>query len=496
MPTASNDHEPAPDLRAEAEKIESDANGQSPEGVEAFAPAAAGAAGGARKRPERRPDDSARSSRRRLARSLARSLVAVLVGSLVLRVAAQTMGQMLQFYLAEIDRSYYAISHEARGFITASFFVTELLGSLVLGAMSDRYGRKLFIVLGPLFGAVAVQMTSMTVAIWLLVITRLLEGLSTASAIPATLGYISEATTKRPSLRARIVGLFEITLVGGIALGAVVGGYLWENFGKPAEVAGLRLISPAFSINGLIYLISLAIFAWGLSDIKRRPDRAAPRHGMQHKLGRYREVLKSPHVWKFVPAWLAVNSILGLWINHSVGLMTGKDHYDDQLFTGNIAADKFGYVFGILAVVFALGLLAWSLILGRYRKTSVMIVSTGGLFITLITVYGLNHLGTFSHPLYYPLLGGLVVGLVVLSGFTPAALTYLADVTESHREDRGTIMGLYSVFLGVGQVIGTTVGGFFATAAGIDGLLLLSAILGVIMVFTLVALRNQERAAR
>ena len=39
-----------------------------------------------------------------------------------------------------------------------------------------------------------VQITSMTVAIWLLVFTRLLEGLSTASAIPATLSYISEAT--------------------------------------------------------------------------------------------------------------------------------------------------------------------------------------------------------------------------------------------------------------------------------------------------------------
>jgi MFS family permease len=445
-------------------------------------------------RSPRRPQErSPRSPRRRVAALLFRSLIAVLVGSLVLRIAAQTMGQMLQFYLAEIDRSYYAISHTSRGFITASFFATELLGSLVLGAMSDRYGRKLFIVLGPLFGAVAVQITSMTIAIWLLVITRLLEGLSTASSIPATLGYISEATTKRPTLRARIVGLFEITLVGGIALGALIGGRLWEHFSKPMDVAGFDLISPAFSVNGLIYLVSLAIFVWGLKDIRRRPARASSARGLGAKLSHYRAILRSPHVWKFVPAWLAINSILGLWINHSVGLMTGKDHYSDQLFTGNIAPEKFGSVFAILAVIFALGLFAWSLFLGRYRKTSVMIVATGGLFITLITVYGLNHLGTFSSPLYYPLMGALLVGLLVLSGFTPAALTYLADVTEVHKEDRGSIMGLYSVFLGIGQVIGTTAGGFFATAAGIDGLLLLSGILGAIMFLTLVALRKQEQ---
>ena len=73
---------------------------------------------------------------------------------------------------------------------------------------------------------------------------------------------------ERPGLRARIVGLFEITLVGGMAAGSIVGGYLWKYFGTPIE--GIPLVSPAFSINGLIYLISLAVFVWGLKDIKRR----------------------------------------------------------------------------------------------------------------------------------------------------------------------------------------------------------------------------------
>src|SRR5712692_9626008 len=74
----------------------------------------------------------------RLPTTLARSLAAVLVGSLILRLAAQTMGQMTQFYLDHISRSsFYHISHTTRGYVLASFFVTELLGSLFLGAMSD-----------------------------------------------------------------------------------------------------------------------------------------------------------------------------------------------------------------------------------------------------------------------------------------------------------------------------------------------------------------------
>ena len=44
-----------------------------------------------------------------------------------------------------------------------------------------------------------------------------------------------------------------------------------------------------------------------------------------------------------------------------------------------------------------------------------------------------------------------------MSGATPAALGLLADITESYPADRGAIMGLYSVFLGVGQILGALV---------------------------------------
>ncbi|HJQ67615.1 MAG TPA: MFS transporter [Blastocatellia bacterium] len=431
--------------------------------------------------------------RARLTRAIIRSLVAVLVGSLILRVAAETMNHMLQLYFKEINDNHYPLSYTVMGFITASFFISELLGAPILGALSDRYGRKIFILLGPLFGAIAVQITSMTVLIWLLVITRLLEGLSTASSVPSTLGYISEATSGRPALRARIVGLFEITLVGGMAAGSIVGGYLWKYFGTPVE--GIPLVSPAFSINGLIYLVSLAVFAWGLKDIARRAGAQASAKGARAKLDHYLSIIKEPAVWKFIPAWLAVFAIIGMWSNLVVRLLTDKSSYNNQVLMGNYSPDKIGIGKAILFVIFALGIVGWSFILGRYRKTSVMLVSMGGLFVTLLSAYGLNHLESFSSPLHYPLIIALALAVLVLSGFTPAALTYLADVTESHTEDRGSIMGLYSVFLGVGQLIGTTTGGYFADWSGIDGLLLLSAIFGLITCFILVALRAQESTA-
>jgi MFS family permease len=442
------------------------------------------------------PEEAKRAAPRpRLTRALIRSLIAIIIGSLILRLASQTTGQMLQFYFSHIHKNYYHLSHTLTGFITASFFITELFGSLILGAMSDRYGRRLFILLGPVFGLVAVQMTSMTVVLWLLVITRLLEGLSTASSVPATLGYISEATVGRPALRARVIGLFEITLVGGIALGASVGGYLWRFFGHRATVLGVELTSPAFSINGLIYLVSLFIFAWGLKDLKRPPGLIAGGHSKFHH---YRAVLRSRRVWLFIPAWLAIFSIIGVWINNSIRLLTGDERREGQLLMGHVSTVQFGNGLAALAIIFAAGILIWSFIMARYRKTSVMLTAVGGLFILLGTVYGLNHLGSFASPLYYPLMALLLLGVVLLSGFTPAALTYLADVTESYAEDRGSIMGLYSVFLGVGQLLGAMTGGYFAEQRGIDGLLWLSAAFGIITLLSLLLLRHKhpQEAAR
>ena len=433
--------------------------------------------------------------KRRLLGALLRSLIAVLVGSLILRLASHAMGQMTQFYLDHISDHYYHISFTTRGYVIASFFVTELVGSLVLGAMSDRYGRKVFILLGPLLGAIAVQLTAMTSLLWVLVFARLLAGLSTGSSVPATLGYISDVTVGRPSLRARIVGLFEITLVGGFALGAFFAGYLWKFFGTPRTVLGLELLAPAFSINGMFFLFALAIFAWGFRDKRRRPRSASgaqPHISARKKLAHYYEVFKSPSVRMFSPAWLAIFSIVGVWTNHSVGLFTGRGDFKGQLLMGSITPEKFGNGSAVLLALFAGGVLAWSFVLARYRKTSVMLASTLALFALLLTVFGLNHLDSLSGAIYYLLLGLLLVEVLVLSGFTPAALTYLADVTEKYAADRGSIMGLYSVFLGIGQLVGTSLGGYFADWNGVDGLLLLSAILGAITAFSLRSLRKLE----
>jgi predicted MFS family arabinose efflux permease len=123
-----------------------------------------------------------------------------------------------------------------------------------------------------------------------------------------------------------------------------------------------------------------------------------------------------------------------------------------------------------------------------------LLLGVGAFVLMTLDVLAINHLGGTSTTLLVALVGIAVVALFMMSGATPAALGLLADVSEGFEEDRSAIMGLYSVFLGLGQVIGAVIGGVAASWKGIDGLIVATAGLLVIGIVTLLNLRAHEGA--
>ena len=87
-------------------------------------------------------------------------------------------------------------------------------------------------------------------------------------------------------------------------------------------------------------------------------------------------------------------------------------------------------------------------------------------------------------------------GLFVLAGATPAAIGLLADISEGYPADRGLIMGLYSVFLALGQIAGSLVGGAAAEFACVDGLLIATLVLLAVALPPVLGLRRDEHRVR
>ena len=88
----------------------------------------------------------------------------------------------------------------------------------------------------------------------------------------------------------------------------------------------------------------------------------------------------------------------------------------------------------------------------------------------------------------------IAIALVLVeAGFTPAAFAHLAELTVPVDASRGAALGLYSVLLGAGQLVGNLLGGPFSARWQMDGVLVLTALLALV---SLVGVARMEPASR
>lgn len=416
-----------------------------------------------------------------------RSILAVLFGTFTLRFSTGLTGGLLVYYLADLPKhGGEQVSAWAVGLLTATYFAAELVLSPMFGVLSDRLGAHRVMQWGPIFGGFAVIMTALTTNLPLLGVTRWLEGAAAGASIPSILGYIAVATSRDDALRGRTVARFEAATLAGIGIGIVVAGPAWELLARWAFIA-----------NAGIYLASYSIYRWGVAEIAAGAAQiasgAAPaRRGFD--LSRYRRVIGSPRVWLLAPTWIALNAVVGSWTTQSVFQLVREPsaRFSDQLLMGGFSPNQVSLGMAVALLVFFGGLLYWGGRFRRFRRTTIIVIGIAGGLLMIGSIFGLNHSATSGPLVQGPLAVTMLVGLFVLAGATPAALGLLADISESHPEDRGAIMGLYSVFLAVGQIVGALAGGGAAEWLGIDGLLIASLGLLAIAVLPARALRSSE----
>ncbi|HSL98113.1 MAG TPA: MFS transporter, partial [Candidatus Deferrimicrobiaceae bacterium] len=249
-------------------------------------------------------------------------------------------------------------------------------------------------------------------------------------------------------------------------------------------------------LNGLFYGVSLAIYRYG---VDRRLDAAPDEQALEGRgldLGRYRRILGQSHVWLLAPTWIAINAVLGLFTPQTIFQLVQREDPDprfaDQLLMGGFEPVQISIGLAIGGLLFFAGLIYWGNRFKSLRRTTIILYGLGGGAVLVVGAIGINHSAGFA-SVGIAIFGiPAVLGLFVLAGATPAAIGLLADVTEAYPEDRGAIMGLYSVFLGLGQIGGSLIAGVVADAFGLDGIFAASLVLLGIAVAPLVALRRHE----
>ena len=411
-----------------------------------------------------------------------RSLWAVIVGTFTLRFSTGLTGTLLVYYLADLPaHGGEVVSPLVVGVFGAVFFAAELLLSPAFGSLGDRVGYHRVMELGPFFGFVAVILTGLTTNTFLLGITRALEGASSAASIPSILGYIALVTAGDVALRGKASARFEAATLAGLGAGMVVAGPLWT------------LVGPvSFFLNAGVYVGSWAIYRFGVRDA--RADHAVHHEHRPGSPRRYVAILRASHVWLLAPTWIAVNAAIGLWTGQSIFQLVREPppEFADQALMGGFSPIAISAGFVVAGVVFFAGLIWWGNRFRMFRRTTIIGLGVAGGAALAIAGLVVNHGADASWLVLAAALVVAAAGLFVLAGATPAALGLLADMSEAYPHDRGAIMGLYSVFLALGQIGGSLLGGVAADLRGIDGLLIATLVLLAVAVLPLWRLRAYE----
>lgn len=139
----------------------------------------------------------------------------------------------------------YSSDALAVGLLSLSYAAAQFVAAPVLGALSDRYGRRPLLVLSVLGSAVGYVLFGLAGSLAMLFVARIVDGF-TGGNISIAQAYIADVTP--PKDRARNFGLIGAAFGLGFIMGPALGGALSQiSLHAPAFVAAfLSLVTAAF----------------------------------------------------------------------------------------------------------------------------------------------------------------------------------------------------------------------------------------------------------
>ncbi|HLZ20613.1 MAG TPA: MFS transporter [Ktedonobacterales bacterium] len=312
------------------------------------------------------------------------------------------------------------------GLIITVYALAQFLFTPLLGALSDRYGRRPIIIWSLLIEAAAFALTALAGTLPMLFAARFIGGLG-ASNIGSAQAVVADVTP--PEGRARGMGLIGAAIGMGFVVGPAIGGVLaGHGSGLPFWIAmGIALV------NALLVLSLLPE-----THVRRKAPALATTHN-QHQvafLGGWQRALRSPVVARliaitliFTLAFTAMEAVFPLFTQKMFGWTAMQN----------------GYIFtfvGVVVMVMQGGLVGR--LVKRFGERNVLISGLVMLAVGLLLL-------PFSSTLAV-----LLVALAILSAgdgmVTPtnSALLSLASPADAQGETLGVAQGVG----GLGRILG------------------------------------------
>jgi len=347
----------------------------------------------------------------------------------------------LPIYLPKQELSNFVV-----GLIAAAYPVAETISGPGIGILADRFGRRRWIYIGLTISTMALFAFTLNNEVWYLIVIHAIQGVAAAMIIVSSLAMVTDVSTV--SSRGREMGVYDFSNLGGYVAGILMAGLL----------ARTNSLVASFYLGSALVGIA-AVFAY--FKIKQEPQR---KHPALSPLVTIRFLLRNRHAAAMFPIWLCVTTFVG------TGLTFGPRIGPSPLLTS--------FFLSGIVLILALTQPFFGHLSDKYGRERLMMLgmlSLIGLFATVIAMLR----GGLKFVLVAPFLAVFGVGSFA---FAPAALATLGDFAPEG--GRGTTMGVYSVVISLGTVIGPLLGGYLLDRYGLSSLFYV----GLLILITALAL--------
>ena len=310
------------------------------------------------------------------------------------------------------------------GLAFSGFAISQIPLMLIIGRLSDRFGKRLFLWLGLLIFAIAAAGYFWSPTYKELVFFRILSGVGSAMVIPTAYAYAGELAPR--GHEGRYMGLFNIAMIAGFGIGPMLGGMVYDRLGMDATFLSMGILSSLGAAVAFFFLPG------GKSSL--------PAEGHRDVSTSFAVMLKDNTMRGIITFQL----VLGL----SYGAVLG--------FLGIFMTSELGTNLTLVGIVMSVrailnGTLAYPFGWLADRMNRVALASAGLLVMGACTLF-IPWAGSFAL---------LVVVFVILGTFESMAVPSVNAMTvEKGRVlGMGSVMGIFNTAMSAGLLIGALAGG-------------------------------------
>ncbi len=310
------------------------------------------------------------------------------------------------------------------GLIFGSFSLSRTFFLPYFGRLSDKKGRKPFIVIGLFTYALISFAFILSHSVESLIVLRFIQGITSALILPVTQAYVGDITPK--GREGFTMGVFNMSIFLGLSIGPLIGGWVHDRFNLQAT-----FVSMGF----------LALIGFLFSLLLLPPTRSEQSLSRKNGLISWAQLLKD-------------KELIGLCLFRftylaCIGIILGfLPVYADSAFS--LSSTSIGIL--VMLGIFVSGLMQIPMGFLADRVNRNLMIITGGL-ITGIAIFLFEWAGGFWDLFFDNILFGLG------GGISMPAIMALALIKGNNTKAMGSVMALMTMAHSMGMFAGSILAG-------------------------------------